>query len=560
MAADQGDGAAAAGLIMQGVSRGAFPANYWIARAAAHVDAADRDRAAALLAEAREPHPLGRAVAAIQQTDFTTATAALDLWQPGAANDKAIKATILAQCLAAEGQLNRAITVALDAANDEDATGVALMAANLLLSRGRFGPSDHPLADSDHALALALRARNGRRTWGGDSAAAALVAVLAAGMSGDVDRALELTQPPPAGDATPFEARDIRLRREAAVLAAMTGQLDRARDLAADANDAFISSTVDGFDALASGDKDAATAAFMAAFGAAPDETARLRTVSAMVELGAELPDLSDLASSHPDEIRELQTLHELMSGGEEKLPVLRARAHESPLLTVRLAEIYSSHGQYADAAHALEDGATRWNDARLMRMAADRYLRDANHAAAQRTAEAAIALGSPGWVGEFEARAILFEAHEAQGHLDESTQQARQLVALDANDTTARWALIACLVRQGDTQAAWNALTPNGDPIPPRNKGDANTWIALLAMHDTSEHFVGRALTTMERWPDDEELLGRFIAQIYSGLHRADLTPTQPDLDALHRATAEYVDRFPNSPVFRQYSTLIHR
>lgn len=287
MAADQGEGPAAAGLIMRGVSRGAFPANYWIARAAAHVDAADRDRAAALLAEATEPHPLGRAVAAIQQTDFATATAALDLWQPDAANDRAIKATILATCLAAQGQLNRAITVALDAANDVDATGVALVAANLLLSRGRFGPSDHPLADSDHALALALRARNGRRAWGGDSTAAALVAVLAAGMSGDVDRALELTQPPPAGDATPLEARDMRLRREAAVLAAMTGQFDRARDLAADANDAFISSTVDGFEALASGDNDTATAAFMAAFNAAPDDTARLRTVSAMVELGA---------------------------------------------------------------------------------------------------------------------------------------------------------------------------------------------------------------------------------------------------------------------------------
>ena len=555
IAGELGDGRTASAFIMRGVRCGAYPRNYWIARAALHLDADDSRRVSSLLADAGEPHPLGLAIAAMHRTDFTAATSTLELWQPNAPNDKAIKAAMYAQCLAAEGNLNRAITVALDAATDEDATGVALLAANLLLRRAQSGPSDNPLSDSDAAFALALRVRNSRRTWGGDSAGAALVAVSAAGMRGDLERALEIAQLPPDGDATPVEAQDIRLRREAAVLAAMVGQLDRAHDLAVNADDAFTSFTVEGFNARSKGDRNAASKAFMAAFDAAPDDTARLQTVSAMADLGAELPDLSGLASSYPEQIQELQSLHELTAGGQEKLSIFRARAHESRLLTVRLAEIYSTQGRYADAAQVLDDGATRWNDPRLMRMAADRYLRDANHAAAQRAAEAALALSGPGWVGEFEARVILFEAHEAQGHSDESTRQARRLVALDANDVDARWALIRCLVREGDTPAAWNALTPDGDPVPPRNKDDASTWIALLAMYDTSEHFVSRALSAMERWPDDEELLGRIIAQIYSGLNRMDLTPTQLDLQTLHTATADYVDRFPNSPVFRQYS-----
>jgi hypothetical protein len=94
----------------------------------------------------------------------------------------------------------------------------------------------------------------------------------------------------------------------------------------------------------------------------------------------------------------------------------------------------------------------------------------------------------------------------------------------------------VYCLSRKGDTEGAWHALTPDGDPVPPRDRNEASIWIALTAKCDTSQHFVSRALATMRRWPDDEELLGIFIAQIYSGLHRDELTPGQSDLDALHK------------------------
>jgi hypothetical protein len=163
LAADYGEGTVAANFIERGIERGAFPKNYWLARAAMHLDSDNRSRSEALLAEAADPHPLGRGIAAIHEGDFATATERFSGWQAETGSDRAIKAALLSQSLAAQQNLNRAITVAVEGAEDEHAGGLAVHAANLLLSRARYGPSDHPLADSDQALALALRARNARR-------------------------------------------------------------------------------------------------------------------------------------------------------------------------------------------------------------------------------------------------------------------------------------------------------------------------------------------------------------------------------------------------------------
>jgi hypothetical protein len=406
LAAEHGEWAAAAELLKCAIDRGAFPRNYWLARAALYVEQVDHPRAEVFLAEAADPHPLGRALSAIHEGELGTATETLRQWQPERADDDAIKSMLLSQCLAAQQNLNGAIAVALEGSYDDNASGVALQAANLLLQRVRSDKSDHPLADADQAFALAIRARNARRTWAGDSAAASLVAVDAAARSADIHRAWELTQPP---EATLLEAKDIRVRREAAVLAAMMGQMAHARELAAATDDPYISATVNGFAALENHDAAAAHSAWMTAFDIAADDSARLMTISQLAELGDDLPDLTELERRHPKQVHELKTLHELYSSGDETLPVLRSRAHESPLLTARLAEIYTSRGNYADAARTLEDGGTRWNDPLLMRMAADRHLRAGDHPEAQRTAEAAIALGGPRWFGEFRAGSLFF-------------------------------------------------------------------------------------------------------------------------------------------------------
>lgn len=554
LAADYDEPAVAGRYIKKAIAAGAFPANYWWARAALVVGTIDPPEARKMLDEASsDPHPLGLGLAALHDRDYEAGAQILASWDASPGVDRALKATLLSACLSGHKDLNRAISVAVDGAELEpSATGLALQAASLLLSRARFGPSDHPLGDSGCALTLALRARNGRRSWNANSATAVLVAVQAAGMSGDSERAWRLTQTEPAGEATPYEAQDPRVKTEAAVIAAMTGRLEVANELANDLGDPYILAVVEGFTAISDDDHAAAAEAWMRAYNSAPDDHARLVTASSLAELGRDMPDLSDLSEPHPEQVAEIQSLHALLSAGAEKLPMLRARAHESARLTMSLADLYASQDNFMDAAQVLEEGATRFNEPHLMRMAAARYMRANDYSSAQRASESAITMGGSDWAGEFEVRIILFEAHESQGHLDETTKQARRLLSIEPSDVGVRWALIHCLARDGDADGAWSTLTPNGDPVEPRNQQEARTWIALMSRYDTSDQFVRRALAMMRRWPDDEQILGIFITQIYAGLRRDELSPAAADLDALHEATRDYIERFPDSHVFR--------
>ena len=555
VAADYGARHAAIKFFQTGIQRGAVPASYWRARAALHadpLDSEDRSVSASLLAEGDAPHVLAKSVLALREKDFDTASSLLEQWDPDNPNDRALRGMLLSASYAGQQDFNRAISVLLAASEDTDASGPALRAAEMLLSRAHHGHSDHALADSAQALALALRARNARRIWEGDSAAAVLVAVKAAVLSHDTDRAWRLTQPAPLGEATLREVQDPRVWREGTLLSAMSGRLNRAQEMVREADEPFVGAVVAAYAAVEAGNDGMANEAWRTAWEAAPDDVGKLTAAAALAERGADLPELSEIAQRRPDDVAEIRAVHEAASAGAGKLQMLRARAADSPRLTVALADYYATRQNYMEAASTLEAGADRWNHPLLMRMAAYRYQQAGDHGAAQRASESAITLGGPGWAGEFDARVLLFEALEAQGLQDESLQQARRLVTLDANSLDARWALVYCLVRKGDAEAAWNALTPEGDPVPPRNPEDARVWIGLMAAFDTSAHFTTRALATMKRWPDDEELLGIFIAQIYSGLRRDELTPEQADLEALHEATREYTQRFPNSAIFR--------
>lgn len=553
LAGDAGQSTAAANFFAAAIDRGASPRSYWVTRRASHLLETDAKSVEALhlLESAADEHPLAACVHAWHRQEFREAIDALSAWTPTSAQDRARKLQILARLSVGSGDLNGGVTHALQAAEIEGATAAAILAAELLLTRSRYGETVHRLADAERATALALRARNARRTWGADSVAAALVAVKAAGIAGNPARAWAITQSPPDGEASDAEAADPRLRREAAVLAALTGRFDQAHEAADASGDAFTKAEVKALELSDQGEQAGAIAAWQNAFSVAKAGADRLAAAMGLAELGAPLPDLGGLERTHPDAVRDIRLVHEAMAADED-LETLRAGAAQNPILTVKLAERHGECGEPQTAAEVLEAGAERWTDPRMMLMAARRYYEAGDPDAARGAANSALALGGPGWAGEFDARALLLSIHDGTGDWEKATQQARALVALDPHDPNARWALVLCLVRRGDLTAAWNALTPEGDPIPPRDRQDALTWINLAARYDASPQFLPRALATMSQWSDDEQLSGIFIAQIYSGLLREGLTPTEKDIEALHAATAEYTARFPDSKVFR--------
>jgi tetratricopeptide (TPR) repeat protein len=556
VAADYGERAAATTFMTAAIDHGASQANYLWARLGL-IDAAeegDPEQTRRLLERSVPPHPLASALLSMMEARYEDATQVLSAWTPDNSNDRAIRETLRVSCAVAQGDINRAIAIGLKASVEEpDSSGLMLRTAEVLLSRGQYGPSEDPPADFASALSLATRTRDSRRLWLGDSSAAILIAMKAAVLIHDVDRGWRLTQPPPDGEATQGEAADPRVRAESAVLAAMMGRHEVASAIAQEHGDEFVIATVQGFQSHANGDLVAAREAWMRAWNAAPDDAARAQTAAALAPLGGPMPDLSDFEASQPENARYLRMVHEVMSAGDERLTLLRARANESAQLTALLAEALADQGDSIGSAVALESGAQRWSDPLLMRMAAARYLHAGDYIKADEAARRAIALGGQGWAGELDSLMVRFEAVEGQGLQDESIAVARQMLRAAPDNLDARWAYIHCLARHGDLEKAWTALTYRGEPIRPRSGGDAGTWIHLLVQFDDSPLFFSRAMAEMHHWKDDDEVGGRFLIQIYLGLQRREVELREEDLADLHAATDEFTRDHPESASFRR-------
>lgn len=556
VASDYGAHPAAVKFVTEGVAAGA-PASYWWARAGLSVGTGtpqDAALARELWARSVPKHPLAAAGEAIEKGDYQAAESLLETWAPEDPNDQSIKFILQTAAATGRGDFNRAIAIGLEgAAKHPDGSGNTLRTAEALLSRGHHGLSEHPLGDFARAFDLAVQARDSRRTWLGDSVAPILTAVKASALATDIDQAWRLTQALPEGTALPHEARDIRLRRESAILAATMGRFENAQEVAESLDDPFVTLTVAGWRAFADDRLDDAEEAWLQAWDLAPNDTSRLQTASALAPLGKRLPDLNALPGEYSLAVDQIKSTHEVMSSDED-MSLLRARASESEQLTVLLAERLVAQGQIADAAGVLKAGGTRWNQPLMMRMAAARYESVGDYEAAFDAAATALSLGGPAWAGRLEALMIQFNTLESQGAFARSLAVVREMATIAPGNLTVRWALVHSLVRAGSIQEAWRALTHQGRPVDPRDPGDARTWIGLAADCDDSPEFVQRSLEMMGAWVHEPDVVGVFLIQIYRGLNRHARDVAESDIAELHKATADFTAIHPDSPVFRSF------
>lgn len=556
VAADYGASEAALTLITKGVEHGADP-SYWWARAGVTIGTGtpeDTARAQELWKRSVPKHPLAAAGEAIAVEDCAAAEALLDDWAPEAPNDWSIKAILQTAAAAGRGDLNRAIAIGLGGAKSHpEGSGNVLRTAEALLTRGHHGQSDHPLEDFARAYELAIAARDSRRGWLGDSVAPILTAVKASALATDIDRAWRLTQAAPEGTALAHEALDDRLRRESAILAATMGRLENAQVIAQALGDPFVTHTVEGWSAFVDEDPERAEAAWLNAWASAPDDTARLQTASSLAPLGRSLPDLDTLPEGYSKEIERIRAIHEVMSAPDSDMSLLRARASDSEELTVFLAERLVAQNQTANAAAVLEAGATRWNHALMMKMAAARYMVAGSYQKAHDVAATALSMGGRAWAGRFECLSVQFDALESLGEFQRSLPLAREMVVMAPENLTIRWALVHSMVRAGKLPDAWAALTYSGRATEPRNASDARTWIGLAANYDDSVEFVQRSLEMMSTYQDEPDLVGTFLVQIYSGLRRHERDVAEADIAELHKATDKFTEAHPDNAVFRK-------
>ncbi|MFD4135284.1 tetratricopeptide repeat protein [Streptomyces goshikiensis] len=541
------------------IDDGGFPRDLWVVHAAQQLSAAgtDQDARDFLVTNNDPSSPLMLGMLALFDNDWTKALSHLASWQPATWTARAFKAGLEAHALTSTGQVAAALARLRAADPDDILSGIQHLSALFLLDRAVRGRSEHRLADARAALALAIKARDGRRTWFGDSVGPTVVAVQAAQLCGDSATAWDLTQEQPGGLALAREARDARLIEQRAVLAALTGRVDEARRLQNQVESAYARAQISAMLLeREAGEQIAAprvVAAWQAVWDAATTEQEQLKAAMGMAECGAQPADLDRLEEAQPEIVAEIRLIARALTAGSiGDLSVLRANVTRSRMIVVALARRYQIRGERELRARTLRSGAEHWRDAFLMAMAADAYRHADMPAQTKACAREALTLAGPDWAAQGEMYALLVEAELAEGNTDRATDAARNMLALDPDDHNARWALVRCHAARGLIEEAWNVLAYQGTPIEPRTGHEALLWVRLGARHSGEANFAGHALALMQRWPDDEDLLGAFIATLHLSAAGTPKRWSESDARRLNEATADYVERFPDSSQFR--------
>ncbi|MBW8800135.1 MAG: hypothetical protein JF597_43110 [Streptomyces sp.] len=557
LAADYDTPGAARHFFEQCLREGGHPRDYYTVLAVLQEEDGTDEAAGRYLANYEDSSlsPLLAALRRLLDGDWSSGLENLRQWEPHHARASAIKAQLEAKALFRLERPNEGLAVLR--ATDEASSGAGMALARALLEYAHHSHTTNRLGYGQEALAVAIRVRNSRRSWFGGSAEAAVLAVQAAVMSEDMALAWKLTQPSPEGEAEQYEAEDARMQEQTALVAALTGRWREAEELVRRMPEGFGRAHVAAVLAESRAAQDEATAdakeLWQRVWEAASTEGEQLTAAAGLVSAGADLPDLQHLAAVFPDRVQELTLLARALHAGEDDpQALLRANITKSPAIVVKLAESYHRGGDIGLAAETLKNGAAQWHDARLMAMAAGLFQETKDYPSARECAQDALRMAGSGWAGQGRMYALLFEAEFADGRIDRATDAALSLLELDPLDANARWALAKCYTERALLDQAWQTLTELGQPLDPRTPDETALWVMLGARFSADPQFIGRALTLTQRWQDDGDLVGKILAM----LHWRAAKPAQPlsarESEQLGTATASFLERFPDSTVFR--------
>ncbi|MEU7598659.1 hypothetical protein AB0B79_37435 [Streptomyces sp. NPDC039022] len=465
---------------------GGYPRDFLLARAALQAGSGTEQDVQDYLAAYQDAQsPLLVALSAYLDRDWAGCLDQLGLWEPHDAAAEIFKVQLEAEALISADREGEALARLRAAERDGKFTSVAVRLASALVQRAARSRTSSRLADAQEALTVALRARNSRRAWHGNSAGATVLAVQAAMLCGDLARAWSLTQPRPEGEALPHEAADAGLREQSALVAAASGRVQEAERLLAGITDAFakaqVMAVIAEFRHGGDSEDPQVRSLWRQAWGAAQSEQQQLTAAMGLAEAGADLPDLGHLRTDFSDAVAEIEQLaRALREAPGAELGALRANTTRSPFIVVKLAQRHHRRGEVDLAARALKDGAEHWRDPRLMAMAAGLFREAGSYRDVRECADEALKMAGPGWAGQGRMYALLVEAESADGRMDRATDAAMTLLALDPQDPDARWALARCYATRALMDQAWQTLAENGEPLEPRTRDEALLWLRL--------------------------------------------------------------------------------
>ncbi|NJP34791.1 tetratricopeptide repeat protein, partial [Micromonospora thermarum] len=559
-----GQPAAAVEHLRAALRLGATPRAYWLVRAAQMVwttEGQSSRRATDLLTEAQgvDPgYPLLKAVRLIDSGEWKGAEDALTGWFPSAPGERDTALSVLGVTLEQQQRLDEAISAIEGGAIATSNAGLLLQLSRMLLSRSVQGGGDSRWKDAYRSIEVALRARNLRRSWRGDSAEAVVAAAEAAIIADDHQQVWSITRPPPDGDATTNEAADDRVLPLAAMGAALTGRIAKARDLVANAPDGYVRKRVEA-EIASSPLRDGApgttaTAAWMDVYRASTTDEQKLQALRGLAMEGAtDQIALDDLRPRYPQVIAEIEMAVEVMSisgpSADERLRELESR---TPLASVRRADLLRPRDPEL-AASVLADATARWNDPRLLLLAVDCYIDAGRWADADSLAQQAIADSGMLWPGRTTLLRRIVFVQSFLANWPKVATACRALLEVDPNDDDARWNLAFARFRSGELHDAWRTLNRSSVAAEVSTPHRAIFLLDLVRRYGDATRVARTALEMLRAFPDDQGVHAAAINAVTMRADRADL----PDDIGLQvtAAWSSFIERYPDSEVMTRYT-----
>ncbi|MFI7081281.1 hypothetical protein ACIBO1_28665 [Micromonospora sp. NPDC049903] len=569
LAASYGAYTLAADLFTSAARHGAPRRGMWLARAGMIYEENDNaigvQRVIADLDTGPINEPIADAVIALLNGAPETAGQILQAWRPEQASEKTFRAVLLLRLSGphdpredfTRDMLDRGLHVLADALREHWVPGLAVARSRLLIIRARRGESPNWDADLREARALAIRARDERRTFRGDSAEAVALACQASMLLMDARDVLALGAP--GRGALPVESGSPQVCEQVALAAIHLDDLELAHGCANRIVDASIRARIDGY-LVSVGGGDPQPFWWRAAELADDDDEQRALALLALANVGVDgLTRFPDFAMAHPGEAAELQAIAEVASGRPSAaIGRLRERRRSSISAAMNLAVAYQKLGQIDDQVQTLRDAADCFNDPSLRHSAAEVLARTDRLAEAENELDALLASTAPQWGGRADALRLAVHLASRAGRLDRMCQLLDAVLQIEPDDGVSRWTLIRAHLQRGELSAAWRVLHQAPEPLEPSSPADAQAWVKMYRRRGHPADTIAGCLRLLRRFNDNESLASTVLINLMLPWS----TPVELTNEVRAQIAAE-IDRFfrrwPNSSGLRRIQTADH-
>jgi tetratricopeptide (TPR) repeat protein len=536
---------------------------YWLIRSAQlswQLDGDDSTFAIERMAEVAEidgDYPLYLAIMKDRAGDPEGILSVLENWQPSTLWEVDSRYLFRAHAYVKLDRLSAAIDLLAEIADTTENAGLIIQLAQLLRFRSIQGGGDSRWKDAFRSVNYALRARNIRRTWRGDSAEAIVEASQGYIAANDPAQIWSITRPQPDGDALEYEASDSRVLPFAAIGAAMIGRLAEAKQIGSSTADLSIRNLIEA-EILSTqptdGRNSEAISAWRKVYRESESDIEKIRALRGMAMAGEMDADaVEDLRERNPQAAADIELIYKVASiSGATADVELRQLEPQTLLASMRRAELIRKDDPEL-AASILEDAMDRWNDPHLLLLAVDCYIGARKWEKADLAALKAISNGGVLWPGRATVLRRIVQIQSELGDWPKIAEASRSLLEIDSFDLDARWGLAYAEYRSGYISEAWQTLERSPVELDINIASRACFHLDLLRRFAGIRRVAEAALLYMRRFSDDASVQAAAVNAVSFRVDRSEL-PEEIG-EQFRTAWGEFIQEHPDSGFVQRFT-----